>query len=97
MTTAKEHLDWCVERAMKHANRGDIARAWATFRSDVQEHEGTAHIQRHEFFAMAMLSGLFDTPAEFRRFISRWEVDGGPPPQTPDAAQDRGWNSPRPA
>lgn len=41
MTTARGHLDWCVERAMEYANRGDMTSAWASFGSDVLKHEGT--------------------------------------------------------
>ena len=71
---AREHLDWCVERAMDYANTGDMPQAWASFGSDVGKHEDTAHIATHELFAMAMFSGLYDRPEAFRDFISGWAV-----------------------
>jgi len=74
VTTAKEHLNWCVERATEYANRGDMTNAWASFTSDVRKHEGTEHIGTHELLAMAMFSGLYDDPRKFRDFISGWSV-----------------------
>lgn len=50
--TAKEHLAWCIERAMEYAGAGDMANAWASFGSDVSKHDGTAYIARHELFGM---------------------------------------------
>jgi len=74
--TAKEHLDWCVERAMAYANRGDMTNAWASFVSDVKKHPGTEHIGTHELTGMTMLfqvqrgSGV----REFEDFITGWNV-----------------------
>ena len=72
--TAQEHLDWCVYRAMEYADAGDMAGAWASFASDVTKHDGTAHIARHEFFALTMLGGFENTPAKLRKFFSGWAV-----------------------
>lgn len=74
METAKEHLAWCVERAMEYANTGDMTNAWASFVSDVGEHEGTKHIRHHELTAMMMISGLANTPKTFKDFIEGWNV-----------------------
>lgn len=74
MSTAKEHLDWCVERAMQYADQGDMTNAWASFLSDVDKHPGTEYIRYHELAAMAMLSGIYHSPKEFRDFISGWAV-----------------------
>ena len=74
MTTAKKHLDWCVERAMVYAELGEWPNAWASFGSDVRKHPGTEHIVSHSLLGMAMVSGLYDTPTAFRRFISGWTV-----------------------
>lgn len=72
--TAREHLDWCVERAMAYADRGDWVNAWASFASDVNKHDGTRHIGSHALLGMAMLSGAYDRPAAFRDFITGWAV-----------------------
>lgn len=72
--TAREHLDWCVERAMEYANRGDMTNAWASFSSDVTKHDGTKHIVVHELYGMALFSGLYNSPDQFRDFISGWAV-----------------------
>ena len=74
MTTAREHLDWCVERAMVYADAGEWPNAWASFASDVDKHKGTEHIRYHAFLGMAMVSGLYDDPHRFRDFISGWSV-----------------------
>lgn len=73
-STAKEHLDWCVGRAMEYANTGDMKNAWASFMSDVDKHPGTEHIRYHELAAMAMVSGIYNNPKDFRDFISGWAV-----------------------
>lgn len=72
--TGREHLAWCVERAMEYANRGDMAQAWASFASDVTKHEATAYIAGHELFAMVMVSGIHNTPRDFEHFIGGWAV-----------------------
>lgn len=72
--TGREHLDWCVARAMEYAEKGDIATAWASFASDVAKHGATSYIASHELFAMAMFSGAYNDPKSFRDFISGWAV-----------------------
>lgn len=72
--TAKDHLKWCVGRAMEYANAGDMTNAWASFISDASKHEGTEHISSHELTAMMMVSGLANTPKTFKDFIEGWNV-----------------------
>lgn len=74
MDTAKEHLDWCVERAMVYARMGNWPDAWASFGSDVRKHPGTEDIGSHALLGMAMLSGLYDEPRRFEDFISGFAV-----------------------
>lgn len=76
MTTAREHLNWCVDRAMEYANRGDMTNAWASFGSDVRKHEGTAHIFDHPLYGMEMIRQTMVGAGvrEFRDFISGWAV-----------------------
>jgi hypothetical protein len=74
--TAKEHLDWCVERAMEYANQGDMPQAWASFGSDCLKHEGTAHIPSHLLYGMEMLRQVAAGAGarQFRDFVSGWAV-----------------------
>lgn len=43
--TAKQHLEWCIARALEYYDAGDTTGAMTSFLSDVGKHEGTAHIQ----------------------------------------------------
>jgi hypothetical protein len=76
VSTAKEHLAWCVERAMEYADRGDMATAWASFASDCRKHEGTAHIPTHFLFGLEMLRQVQAGAGarEFRDFVTGWAV-----------------------
>jgi hypothetical protein len=74
MTTAREHLNWCISRAMQYADNGDMTQAWASFGSDVRKHPGTAYIVTHELYGMEMLRQTMAGAGaeEFRHFISGW-------------------------
>jgi hypothetical protein len=76
VSTAREHLDWCVERAMEYANEGDMLDAWASFGSDCLKHEGTRYIPYHELYGMEMLRQVQVGAGtrEFRDFVSGWAV-----------------------
>lgn len=41
MTTAKEHFDFCIERANEYLDAGDANGAVNSFLSDMNKHEGT--------------------------------------------------------
>lgn len=76
---AREHYQWCIERAMQYARRGDMPQAWASFISDCRKHPGTAWIGGHQLLAMEMLrqTRVDAGVEEFRRFISGWAVRPG--------------------
>jgi hypothetical protein len=76
MSTAREHLDWCVERAMEYANRGEMVTAWASFASDCTKHEGTRHIATDLLFGMEMVRQVQTSAGvrDFEQFISGWNV-----------------------
>ena len=75
-TSAKEHLDWCVERAMEYAEMGDMPQAWASFGSDCMKHDGTKHIPGHLLYGMEMLRQVQAGAGarEFKDFVSGWNV-----------------------
>jgi hypothetical protein len=74
--TAKEHLAWCVERAMEYADQGDMTNAWASFLSDCNKHPDTAHISSHLLTGMEMVRQVQTgaSAREFRQFIEGWNV-----------------------
>lgn len=76
MTTAREHLNWCVGRAMQYAEAGDMPQAWASFESDCLSHDGTRHIPSHLLYGMEMFRQIEagSSPAEFCQFIDGWAV-----------------------
>jgi len=78
VSTAQEHLAWCVERAMVYAEMGDMSQAWASFGSDCRKHEGTAHIPFHLLYGMEMVRQIQSgAGAEaFKDFVSGWSVTG---------------------
>lgn len=47
-STAREHLDWAVERALEYFDAGDKVSAITSFLSDCNKHRGTAWIVTHE-------------------------------------------------
>lgn len=73
---AREHLDWCVQRAMEYANAGDMSQAWASFLSDVRKHPGTEDIFSHPITGMEMLrqTNVNAGAEEFRKFITGWNA-----------------------
>lgn len=74
--TAKEHLAFCVERAMEYADQGNMVQAWASFLSDCNKHAGTAHISTHLLTGMEMTRQVQTgaSAGEFRHFIEGWNV-----------------------
>ena len=64
--TAKEHLEWATERALEYFDADEHAGAIASFISDVGKHDGTAHIQRHEFTLMLLEDGYSRGRQAFR-------------------------------
>ncbi len=67
----EEHLQWAKDRALEYADRGDVANAIASMRSDLGKHKETAQscdIIDNLMMPLAM-TGKFEQPGELRRFI----------------------------
>ena len=64
-----EHLQWCKDRALEYADRGDVAQAVASMGSDLRKHPGTENHSGVELMMMLAMAGQFDRPGELRRFI----------------------------
>ena len=53
--TAREHLNWCVRRAMEYFDSGDLKNAKMSYLSGVSKHPGTSWIQRDPFITPMIL------------------------------------------
>jgi hypothetical protein len=56
--TAKEHMDWSVDRALKCYDSGDHMIAISSFVSDTGKHDGTVHIASHPLTFAILMDGL---------------------------------------
>jgi hypothetical protein len=69
--TREEHLQWAKDRALEYADRGDVAYAIGSLRSDLRKHPETAQsvgVIDELMFPLAMI-GDFERPGELRKFI----------------------------
>jgi hypothetical protein len=69
MPTGAEHLQWCKDRALVYADRGDITNAIASMCSDLRKHPETANHAGTQLMVMLVATGKFDRPGELRKFI----------------------------
>lgn len=69
MMDRAEHLQWCKDRALAYADRGDMTNAVASMASDMSKHPGTEDHQGVMLMMMLAMSGQFDRPGELRKFI----------------------------
>lgn len=65
----QDHLNWCKERALAYADRGDVTNAIASMCSDLRKHPETENHAGAQIMVMQAVAGLFDRPGELRRFI----------------------------
>lgn len=68
-TSAKQHLDWCKERALEELDYGGPANALASITSDLDKHPETAGHPGIALGMMQMMAGFLTTPDEMRKFI----------------------------
>ena len=69
MTSRAEHLQWCKDRALEYADRGDVANALASMTSDLRKHPGTKDHDGMELMMMLAIAGQSERPGELRHFI----------------------------
>ena len=69
--TREEHLQWAKDRALEYADRGEMASAIGSLRSDLGKHPDTAASCSavDELMMPLAMAGKFDRPGELRRFI----------------------------
>ena len=66
-----EHLQWAKDRALEYADKGDVASAIGSLRSDLGKHPDTAASAAivDELMMPLAMTGKFERPGELRRFI----------------------------
>ena len=66
-----EHLAWCKERALEYADRGDMANAIGSLRSDLGKHPDTVESVGlvDELMMPLVLAGHLSSPVALRKFI----------------------------
>jgi hypothetical protein len=66
-----EHLQWCKDRALAYADRGDKENAIASMCSDLRKHPETENHAGAQLMVMVMMAmtGRFDRPGELCKFI----------------------------
>jgi hypothetical protein len=73
MMTRSEHLQWAKDRALKYADRGEMANAIASIESDLNKHPETANHGAVTLMTMMAVSGQFSRPGELRKFIEGFQ------------------------
>ena len=67
--TRKDHLEWCKQRAIKLANEGNLAEAFASMSSDLQKHTETADHIGIQLGFMLMTTNTLNTKVKMIKFI----------------------------
>lgn len=65
-----EHLQWCKDRAIEYARRGDIQGAYASFCSDMRKHEETESHIALDMGMMLMITGGLSTAQKMIDYIN---------------------------
>lgn len=74
MTTRREHLAWCEERAIAYLDAGDLDGAFASFASDITKHLGTDDPKLTEFLALEGLRCIItDDTDGMRRLLTGFQ------------------------
>jgi len=70
-----EHLQWAKDRALEYADRGAMASAISSLRSDLGKHTDTAASVSivDELMMPLALAGEFDRPGELRKFVEGFQ------------------------
>lgn len=72
--TAREHLGWCIQRAMEYYDCGDKTQAIASFCSDIGKHPDTTWIAAHPLLLSVTMEGVQKDRDGFMRCMSGWAI-----------------------
>lgn len=70
--TRAEHLDWCKQRALEYAERGEFGNALASIGSDLAKHPDTnteAYARIVRLGLQLLMIGDLSTIEDMRRFL----------------------------
>lgn len=73
-TSAREHLNRAIERALEYYDIGEKDNAVASFLSDVGKHQDTAWIQQHALTGVILWEGCYKGRDAFRKAMSGFNV-----------------------
>lgn len=73
MSTARDHLNWCVARALAEYDRGEKMDAIASFMSDVSKDDRTAWIKTSTTMSMLFTAARVSR-AEFEKAMTGFNV-----------------------
>lgn len=64
-----EHIEWCKQRALMYADRGEISDAWASMVSDLGKHPETFGHSAIELGTTMIMAGHLSSSHDMRKFI----------------------------
>lgn len=70
MSTRQEHMDWCKERALQYANRGELRDALLSIISDLKKHRETEKHAGGLLTVILMAGGHLSTKHEVIEHIN---------------------------
>jgi hypothetical protein len=72
--TARNHLNWAVERALVYFDLGDQSNAIASFASDCNKHDGTRWIVGHPMTLPMLMVGFDEGREAFKKTMAGFAV-----------------------
>ena len=66
----KEHLEWSKKRALEYVDAGNLALAYSSMVSDLNNHEELADHPSIELGMQLIIIDELDTPDKMRKFIN---------------------------
>lgn len=67
--TRAEHLQWCKDRALEYADKGDLKNAMASMISDLRKYPETSSHSAIELGVMLLMAGQLNTQYQMKDFI----------------------------
>lgn len=71
MSTRKEHMQWCKQRALEYAEAGDLTNAIGSMLSDLGKNEETARLQEGIGGLLAM-DGMMKAQSNDTQGVIQW-------------------------
>lgn len=70
MTTRREHMEWCKERALAYCDKGELQMAFSSMSADLQKHTETAGHVGTALGMRLLVSKQLDTTEKMKRYIN---------------------------